>query len=88
MLEVCPGISMLADSSMLEVRPGMFVYKSEHGGLPGLVGALEVGEEGEPEEAAEAHVDRPEPAGHELEVDGGEERPDTDTGLGGGRIDS
>ena len=79
---------MLADSFMLEVRPGMFVDESEHWGLPGPVGALEVGEEGEPEEAAETHVDRPELAGHELEVDGGEEWPDTDTGLRGGRIES
>ena len=74
----------------LEVSFGHFVDQIEDRGPPGLLCALQVSQESEPEEATEADVDGPEPAGDELEVDGGEEGPDADARLGGkeeGKVD-
>ena len=55
------------------------VDQSEDWTLPGGFRGLEVGEEGEPEEATEANVDCTEVRGDKLEVDGCKDGPNAHT---------
>ena len=66
----------------LEVCVCMLVDKVKDWRTPGFFCALDISQEGEPEESAETDVDGPQPPRHEFEVDSLKDGPNQDPRLG------